>query len=241
MCTGAISQRDAIAGRSIGIGGIQVNFARSSRGQQNSFAGKRDHLAGLFVQRVQAESLVLLASGLNWRVDVGTGDDINPHMIGIDFDIRFGADGFDQGAFDFPAGEVVGMQDATLGMSPFLCQMKTVLPLGAGKPGSQLDQFPDAGGSFADNTAHHVFLTQAAPGFDGIGHMEVDRIVLCHDRGDPSLGVAGGRLFHRVLGNQGHGAIFGNFQGKGEAGKAATNDYVIPIDFHTRHYMDLGL
>ena len=261
----AIGHRHTVAGRDVRIGGVEINLAATTRGQQNYTRCKSLDLAGSSIQHVNTHTTVHVAraSGLPFffrdnrsgtcvrvpnicrhRLDgrdaapalfqLLRGNQIDGDMIFKDLDARPLSDGREQRALNFPAGDILGVQDATLRVSPFPTQIQLTravrprdFPLG--KFHAQFDQFGDSLRSFPDNRAHHFFFAQTGARLKRVAHVQLERVLFRRDRRDAALSVIGVRLGAVFLRDNGHAPVRRDFQREGQARDAAAEDEKIKL------------
>src|ERR1044071_10051588 len=89
--SGAISHRHAIAGGDIGIGGIEIDLATTTRGKERDWSGKCLHRAGCLVQNVNTKTLVAKTCArarglLEGAVELACREQIDREMIFKDLD-----------------------------------------------------------------------------------------------------------------------------------------------------------
>ena len=261
----AIGHRHTVAGRDVRIGGVEINLAATTRGQQNYTRCKSLDLAGSSIQHVNTHTTVHVAraSGLPFffrdnrsgtcvrvpnicrhRLDgrdaapalfqLLRGNQIDGDMIFKDLDARPLSDGREQRALNFPAGDILGVQDATLRVSPFPTQIQFPRPIRTGnfplgKLHSQLDQFGDSLGPFLDDRANHFFFAQSSAGLQRVADVQLERILLRRDRRDAALGVVRVRLGAIFLRDDGHAPVRRDLQREGQARDAAAEDEKIEL------------
>ena len=111
------------------------------------------------------------------------------------------ADGVDQGPLDLGAGRrPAGVDDPGHRVAALAGQQQPAALVGV-EDGAEGDQLVDPGRALVDQDPHGVDVAQAGAGLEGVGQVEVGRVlVLGEHGGHPALGPAGGRLGQLGLG-----------------------------------------
>ncbi len=142
--------------------------------------------------------------------------------------------GGEQSALDLAAGDVLGVENAPLGMATFLAEVEFPRAVAGGQlPFRELhaqgDQLGDARRPFLDDGADDAFLAEARAGHQGVPHVHFEGVFLARDGGDAALGVIGVRVGALLLRDDRHGAVLGRLQGEGQAGDAGADDQIIEL------------
>ena len=137
-----------------------------------------------------------------------------------------------------PSGDVLGVQDAPLGMAAFAAQVQFAHAGGRrhfalGKLHAQVDQFGDARRAFLHDRAHDVLLAKARAGLERVAHVHFDGVLLAGDGGDAALRVIGVGLRAVFFGDDGDPPARRDLQGKGQPRDAAAQDDEVVL-FHAR-------
>lgn len=74
--TGAIGHGDSVAGRDVGVGGIEVDFAAASGGEEDDGGEEGGDGIGIAVEGVGTEATILA-----WAAEFVTGDEVDREMI----------------------------------------------------------------------------------------------------------------------------------------------------------------
>ena len=227
----AIRHRHAVAGRDVGVRRVEINLAAAARGQQRHRRGEGPDAAGFFVEHISAETAV--RPGLT---EFLARDQINREVIFKNLDVRLARRRIQQRPLDFPAGHVLRVQNAPLGMSAFLAQVQFPaavfgrgVPLGKFHP--QLNQFRDACRAFLDDGADDAFLAQARARRERVAHVQLERILLARHRRDAALRVIGVRLRPVLFRDDGHAPARRDLQREGQPRDAAAENEKVEL-FH---------
>ena len=162
------------------------------------------------------------------------GNQIDGNMVFKDFNVRPLSDGREQRALNFPAGDILGVQNATLRVSPFPAQVQLAsavrsraFPLG--KLHSQLDQFGDSLRPFLNNCPDHFLFAESRARLQRVTHVQLERVLLRGDRRDAALGIVRIRFGAVFLRDDGHAPVRRDFQREGQARDAAAEDEKIEL------------
>ena len=230
--SGPVSHRNAIAGRRIRIGCVEINLARATGRHKSDPPDHRLHLLCAVVQYIESQRLVIGTSRLNFFFKPGSGDEVDSHVVLKNLDIVLGMNRLNEGAFNLPTGEVVRVQNAAFGVPSFFSQIEFGTAT-AVKIGSKIDQLTNPCRTFAAGDAHKVFVAESATRFHRVLNMQFERIVLRHHRGDPALGIFGGRFLQRVLGDDADRPELANLERKRQPSHTRTNNNEISLNSHT--------
>jgi hypothetical protein len=147
---------------------------------------------------------------------------------------------FDQYRFQFLAGQIFRVDDPFAGMSAFPSKVEIhgfsawirgmVFP--KIEPDAQFHQFLNSGGTVFDDQIHDIRVTEAIPGGQGILDVQIKRIKPAENRGNTALGMHG-IAFHDIpFGDQGHTAMFSDFQGEHQSCDPASDNQKIRMVLH---------
>ena len=217
----------AVAGGDVGIRCVEVNFATAASGQHDAVAAQGEDAAGFFVEHVDADHAVL--GGV---AEFARGDEVDGHVVFQHGDRRMFLDGGHEGFFDFEPGEVVGVENAALGVSAFATEIEFGAAVGffAQVEGhAEFDQFANPLGAFAHDEVDDVLVAQSRPGLEGVFDVEFERILRA---GHASHAALGPRRVGRGFGAFRHhrdGAVRGGFERVGQAGDAGAEDDVVKL------------
>ena len=110
----AIRHGHAVAARDVGVARIEVGLARAARGEEGDRRGVGVDFAGRRFEDVGAKRAVgAIVTGPGGR------DQVDRAVVLEEGDPRMGADAGEEGAFDLPAGRVLVVEDAALGVAAF--------------------------------------------------------------------------------------------------------------------------
>ena len=219
----------AVAGGDVGIGRVEIDLAAAAGGQQRDRRGEGLDLAGLLVEDIDPEALVVAGVA-----ELLAGDQVNREVVLEDRDVRLVGHRRQQGALDFAAGDVLGVEDAALGMAALPAEVELARAvrtgyLALGEMHAQLDQLRNARRAILDDRAHGRFLAQAGARFERVAHVQFEGVLLARDGGDAALGVVGIRLGAVLLGDDRHAPVRRDFQRKRQPGNAAAQDKEIEL------------
>ena len=164
----------------------------------------------------------------------GMGDQIDGDMVLVNGDIFMGFGQTDQGLFDFPARQILGVNDAVVGMPAFPAEIKAVVNgrRRAGEFYAQGSQFPDRFRPFSDDRLHDRLVTKAVARRQGILNMRLKGVDFADDRRDTALGAVGAAVIHRFFGDNDHLAGFSRLKREFQPRDTASDDQKIRLDFH---------
>ena len=215
--TGTIGHSDAVSGRDGGIGGVAVDLAGSSAGEEYGCGGDGDE-GTVFAQEGDADDAARIEDQVDRGGPLAKSD---PWQA---------ADVFQEGASDLATGGIaVSVEDAGETVRAFARALELALGV-AVEGGAEVEQFVHAPGAGLDQQGGGGFADKAVAGGDGIGQVQPDVFVSTHGNGDAALGVGGVRFGERFLGDDEDGAGGTEAIGSTEARNAAAHhDEVKPL------------
>ena len=118
-------------------------------------------------------------------------------MVFKNVNVFIRSNGLEQGALDLAAGDVLGVQDAPLGVASLAAEIKFAFAIAGfalGKFHSEFDQLLDALRAGLDNAANDLLVAQSRTGIQRVLHVALERILLACHCGDAALRVVGVRF-----------------------------------------------
>ncbi len=215
---GAPGHGDAVAGRGVRVGGVEVDLAGAAGGEHGVAGGEGLDLARALVQRVDAEELPLLAAG------APAGDEIDGDVLLEGVMLGWAARG--RAGWSAPHRRwrpPRGPHGA--GVAAFARQMQTAGRLRVGGEGDAVLRQPgDHLARLADHQPGDRLVAEAGAGDQGVVHVRLERVAAVDRRCDPALRPVAGALGHLALGDNGDAALVGKLERGGERGEAAAED-----------------
>ena len=139
-----------------------------------------------------------------------------------------------EGFFDFQTREVMGVQDAALGMPALASEVELRAPFRffpQVEGHAECDQLLDAVGTLADNEVDDILVAEACTRLEGVLGVQIEGVFRTGHAGHPALSPRGvGRGFG-PFGHHGHRPVGGGLEGVGQAGDARADDDVVKF-FH---------
>ncbi|MEY5012529.1 MAG: hypothetical protein RLY69_244 [Verrucomicrobiota bacterium] len=231
-CPRTPCERDTIASRGIGIGGVQVNLAAATRCQNNSVGAHDLYLASFALKHIGTEHPIV-----GHRTEFRGGDEINDKMVFQNRQVRRFARRFHQGPCDFTTSRVLRMQDPSMRV-PALATQKVMMILTI-ETNPVIDQISYRLTTVRHNLTHHALTAQTRPSFKRVGDMHFHRVTLIalgfgKHRGDAALRPRGVGFKNISLGQHHHRPVTRRPQSKGKSGNPRADDHEIRI--HHRHH-----
>ena len=228
---GAESHRDAVAGRDVGVAGVEVDLAGAAGGEQGRRGEEGVHAAAAAVQHVGAPDAVVPVA--DRPAQARLEDQVDRDVVLEDADPGVRPAALDQALLDLPPRRVLGVQDAPARVAALHAEVVPGPGLGvAGEVAPQVDQFADAVRAAAHDQFHHVAVAEAVAGGQGVVDVQVEAVLRAPDRGDAPLGVPGVRGLRLALGDDRDGAVRRRLEGEGEPGGAAADDEIVQAVLH---------
>ena len=143
-----------------------------------------DGAAG-FVQDVEAEEAVSANVA-----ELAEREQIDSDVILENVDVFLRSDSGQQGAFDFAAGDVSRVEDATFAVTAFAPEVELVAASGklALVEGyTEVDEFADARGAIGNDRADDLFVAQSGAGIERVAHVQLEGVLAAGDAGDSAL------------------------------------------------------
>jgi hypothetical protein len=184
----------------------------------------------LAIQHVGAAAVIFVGGGDQPALDAGgVSDQVDGHVVFVKADIAVLPGPLQKHPLHFPAGHIVGVDDAVAGVPALPAQIERradLRPPGLPsvlKPTPMVHQFPNSLGAAGDHLVDHVRIAQAVTGIQGILDVQVEGVLLAKDGCDAALGEVGVAVHRLLFGDDGHGSAVGHLEGKHQSGDAAAN------------------
>ncbi len=156
-------------------------------------------------------------------------DQVDGHALGVDVNIVRLQRAPGQGFGNFPAGGVRRVNDTSLAVTALFGEVERAFSIGVAVELDALGDQPLHGpAAVFHGESHRIRVAQAGTGFQGVGDVGLDAVVLVQHRRDTALGVEGGALVQFSLAQNGDLQVGGQLQGHAQPGGAtADNEYVV--------------
>jgi hypothetical protein len=165
---GTPCHRDAVAGRGVGVGGVQVDLAGAACRQHRVAGGDGDDPAVLYVLHIHADAAAVVA---------GRPDQVDRNVLFQQHDVRVVAHLLFQGRLDRMARGVGGMDDAARAVAAFARQVVAQFGGGiAGEGHALFDQPADRLAAMFDDITGDLLVAQAGAGVERIGEVAVGAV-----------------------------------------------------------------
>ncbi len=183
--TCAPAHGDAVTGRNIRVGGIEVDFACATGSQYRIGCQDGFHPVTLLVVNVGAPAALVCVS---W---VFLGDQIDRDVFFQNSDVRVGGNLDRQRIYHGSTGSISGVDDATMTVTTFTGQMVAVLAgftiFIPGERHAQINQPINGRAGVLDDEAGSLGIAQASSGNMGIADMHLDAVGISQYGSDPAL------------------------------------------------------
>ena len=222
---GAVGHGDAVAGRDVGVGGVEVDLARAARAEEGRARGEAVHLARRAVEDVGAPADGALAA---------REQEVDGEVALVDGDVRRGAHGLAEGADHLAPGRVGGVQDAPLRV-PALAPEVVLVVVGVAaqvEVRAQGDEIAHPVRALAHHHLDRVAVAEPVAGGERVGDVRLEAVLRAPHRGDAALRVAAVALGEPVLGDQRDVPGARALERAGEAGDAAAEHQEVALDGH---------
>ena len=230
---GTVHHSHTVASGNDGSGGGRVDVAHAAGGQEGHLGQVGVNAVGVAVEGIDAVALDVGRVLRHTLTQVVLGDDVDGELPLLDFDIGVRTGGLEQAALYLLAGVVLVVQDAELRVSAFTMQVELVAFAVKVEVNAVLHQLADAVGGLADGHLHHLAVTDAVAGHQGVVDMLVETVRVVHHRSDAALGIARAAFAGVTFGEDAHLAVRGHLEGETEAGD--TRAYHKKINFVTHN------
>ena len=213
-----------VASRDRGVGGVEINFPASARGQHDAVASDRLDVAGFFIERVKTKTTIFRReSKFRGR------DQIDRSMIFQQLHFLRSAQRGQELVFDLAPGHVLHMQHSPLRVSALAAKVELAM---TGKVTfiemhADVHQLANCFRPFRHDGAHDFFVAKPGAGFERIAYVQLKRIFIARHTGDPSLRpcrVAVGPFAFR---DHCHRTVLRRFQGKAQTCDPAPDHHEI--------------
>ena len=212
---GAPGHRDAVAGRSVGITGVEIHLGGAAGGEHHFLRAQDIDPLIAAVEGVQADAALIALNQVDRDMLV---KELNVVTFG---NVRF------QGLLQGPAGCIGGVYHAAFAVPPFAGEVKPAAAdflLIPGKRhteiGEPLDTFAPRGRGELD----HFRIAQSGAGHQGVLHVLLDAVVGLQHRRYATLGPVTGMLFAGGFRQYRDRQLARQVQGGGKAGCAGADD-----------------
>ena len=196
--------------------------ASTSGRQQGRASGDRLDRARAGVEGIDAPH----PAGAGIALLMPAGHQVDRDPVRQQGDVGAGSRRVEQGRLDRPAGRVVNVNDAPVGVAALARQMPAVRTavLSRVERHAQLRQPLDGGGRAADDVFHHLDVVQPCPRDHGVADMRLEAVARLQHRRDPALRPGGRALVQASLGQDGDGEVGRQVERGGQPGRAGADD-----------------
>ena len=219
---GPVRHRDAVAGRDVRVGGVEVDLPAPP--VASSVTGARECRDGARIECIEGvEPDAATEPGAH-----PLGDQVDPDRLLEEANppALFVAGG-QQGPFHLAPRQVLGMNDAATGVPSFPCQVELVPRPAGGKLNAQFHQLADPRRPLPDTEFDGFAATESGPGFQGVLNVRFKAVVRGENGGNPSLGIVGGPLPALALRQHRDAPMAGELEREREARDPSTDDHRI--------------
>ena len=222
--SGAPAHRDAVAGGSVRVGGVEINFTRAAGRQDGVVRGDGVDFIAQAVERVSAMAAVVPVT------DFVAGDQVDGDVVFQQGDIgvcpRLGGEGF----LHRHAGGISGVDDAPVAVSAFLRQVVAGVGAGIARERHALgDQPVERRSGVFDHMARGGRVAQSGSGGHGVLYVLGEGVFPREYRGDAALRLCARPFQQRFFGDDSDFSLVGELQCQRKSGKAAAYDQGIKL------------
>ena len=216
---GAPAHGDAVAGRGIGVRGVEVDLAGPAGGEDRRARPDRPYLARAHVEHVGAVAAVL------GQPELAAGDEVDGDVPLEDLDVRVPLHLLDEGALHGVAGRVRSVDDAPVAVPALAVQVQFLRATRLARERHALRHEPVDGVAAAlDHEAHRVVVAQAGTGHVRVAGMVLERVGAVEHGRDAALGIGRGPFEELMLGDESDAARGRQAQGGGQSRQPAADD-----------------
>ena len=220
----APGHRNAVAARTVGVAGIEVDLGGAARGENGeACAIGIDFTAGA-VQYVGAQAAFAR------QAQAFFGDQVDGDALLQQLDVGALAGLIEQGLENRGPGGIGSVNDSAMAVAAFAGQVElkaTVVAAGmfiAGEGYTLVDQPLDGFPAVLDGEAHGVFVAQATAGVKGVFDVGLHGVCVVQHRSHAALGPEGRAVGQVAFAQNRYTQMAGQGQGQAQAGGAAADD-----------------
>ena len=208
--------RDAIPGRRIGIGGVEIDLAGAAGGQQRTAGAHCKDFAVAGVEHIGAETALV------GKAQFGAGNQVDRDVIFEYRDVRVDTDLAGERLLDCGTGRVRNVNYPSRTVTTFAGQVITIGCLG--ERNTLRDQPLDGRPPVLDDEARGCPVVQPCTGDQGVVDVCLDRVLAVEDSGNSALGPARGGILQGAFADQRDTAFLRQAQRGRLAGQSTTDD-----------------
>ncbi|MNY07722.1 hypothetical protein D3C86_1405390 [compost metagenome] len=221
---GAPRHGNAVAGRGVRVGRIEIDLARTAGGQHRVGGRDRAHGARGVVEHIEAVAAVAR------QAELGGRDQVDRKMIFDDRDVRVLSRLLGQRGDHGVARGVRRVDDAAAAVAAFARQVEAQFGLRVAREGhAPVDEPLDGFAPVLHDEARRSFVAQAGAGNQRVLRVLVVAVAGVEHCGDAALGPVAGALGHGALAENNNPVAIGQFQRDGEAGQPAADDRDVEV------------
>jgi len=228
--TGPVGDGDAVPRGDVGVARVEIDFPGSPRGEDGGVREEGVDRPRLHVENVRADRLVLPPPVE--RLQLAASNEVDGGVVLVDPDAAVGPGAGKEGALHLAAGQVLGVEDPSLRVSPLASEVILLTPVPAGEPDPPLDQFPDLRGGVPYDHVHDFGVAEACPRPVGVLDMGFERVLAAPYRGDPPLGVVRAGFGGRPFRDDRYRSLPGRTEGETQPRDAASDDQIVGMPVH---------
>lgn len=219
--TGAVRHRDPVARDRRGVGRARVHLPGAARGEHR---GPRQEAHPPGPARGAGRTQAVDADALTDALD-GARDEIERVVVLEDVDVAVGgADRRHERPHDLRPRGVRRVHDPPVRVPSLARQVEGAVGAIAREGGAHRGELEHAVGSLAAHHLHSMRAVEEGARDRRVVRVGLPRVVVVENSADPALGVDGAALLEGALGDKGHTAVLGRFDGEGEASDARAED-----------------
>ena len=219
--TRAVRHRHAVTRGDVGVGGVEVDLARTTSREQHDARLEELDLLRRDIEHVGSEDAVVAG-----QARLACGQQVDRAMVLEQAHVGMRAGTFEQSAFDFAAGRVAVMQDPALRVAALAAEVERGARFAGAvevELGAEFAQRVDHGGAALDHMPDHGFVAQAVAGHERVVDVAIERVITRQHRGDAALGAIRCGIRCLLLGHDCDAAVLGDTQAVVEARDSAAD------------------
>jgi hypothetical protein len=223
--SGAPGHGDAIARRGVGVGGVEIGLARTSRSQHHEACREEIHRALLDIQHIGPAAATLAR------------DQVDGDVAFEDLDVRMTLRLFDQRVRNRASGRIGRVDDAAMAVAAFHGQVEVLVAIGRdefGEAHAKIHQPLDALAAVAHSETHDVLVAESGACLESVLDVCVDAVGVVEHGGDAALRPGRGPFVEFAFADHGDAPLTRYLQRHTEAGCAAADDQNV-VGISLRH------
>ncbi len=222
---GPIRHRDSVAGRYVGIGGVEIDLPRTARSEHRRSRKIGLHLTAGFVEHVGTHHSP-------WAPKLGRFDEVDRHVVFGDVNVGRCHRSFYQDSLDFFAGDVACVDDAPSAVTAFSGEIERQAFFGPAELRAEVHQLANPIRPVSNDHLDDFAMRKPTTSAHGVVDVSLERIGRIENGGDTALCPVRRRVRSASLRDHRHTTVARCLERKAQACHSTPKHQVVALCSH---------